>query len=93
MSAPTAIGDPPTERQALILELIRRHWREHGFGPTLAELAAAAGLPFGSSVQGHVLALCRKGYVAWKPGSSRTLRVVEAAAPCRCPECGHEFTP
>jgi repressor LexA len=72
-------------RQKDVLSLILTLTEEHGYPPTLAELAKALGLKNRMTVHQHVQALKKKGFVHWEPGLNRSLRVmspsrVESAA-------------
>lgn len=67
---------PPRQRE--VLSLIVRLTEEHGYPPTLAELAKAMGLRNRMTVHQHVVALKKKGMVRWEPGLNRSLRVVDA---------------
>ncbi len=69
---------PP--RQKDVLELIIKLAEEHGYPPTLAELARALGLRNRMTVHQHVAALKKKGLVHWEPGLNRSLRVIGTAA-------------
>lgn len=64
-----------TERQRLVMALIRGHWLAHGNAPTLAEIAAVLGV-HKNAIKGHVVALKKKGAVDWAEGKVRTLRVL-----------------
>jgi repressor LexA len=68
---------PPRQRDVLkhIIELTE----EHGYPPTLAELAKALGLRNRMTVHQHVAALKKKGLVHWEPGLNRSLKVTGAA--------------
>lgn len=68
---------PP--RQKDVLEHIIALTEEHGYPPTLAELAKALGLRNRMTVHQHVAALKKKGLVHWEPGLNRSLKVVGAA--------------
>lgn len=70
---------PPRQREVvrLILELTQ----EHGYPPTLAELARALGLKNRMTVHQHVVALKKKGIVRWEQGLNRSLRVSEGIDP------------
>ena len=70
-------GLPPRQRDVVnqIIDLTE----EHGYPPTLAELAAALGLKNRMTVHQHVAALKKKGLVHWEPGLNRSLKVVGAA--------------
>ncbi|HEY9788889.1 MAG TPA: transcriptional repressor LexA [Candidatus Obscuribacterales bacterium] len=65
---------PPRQRE--VLTLIQQMTDEHGYPPTLAELAKAMGLRNRMTVHQHVVALKKKGMVKWEPGLNRSLRVL-----------------
>lgn len=65
---------PPRQRD--VIRLILELTEEHGYPPTLAELARAMGLRNRMTVHQHVAALKKKGFVQWEPGLNRSLRVV-----------------
>jgi repressor LexA len=69
-----SIDLPPRQRE--VLSLIVQLTDEHGYPPTLAELAKAMGLRNRMTVHQHVVALKKKGMVRWEPGLNRSLRVV-----------------
>jgi len=81
---PDSVQDPVLEglppRQRDVLTNIVQLTEEHGYPPTLAELAKALGLRNRMTVHQHVAALKRKGLVHWEPGLNRSLKVVGAAA-------------
>lgn len=68
---------PP--RQKEVVRLIAELTEEHGYPPTLAELAKSMGLRNRMTVHQHVAALKKKGIVRWEPGLNRSLRLVESA--------------
>jgi len=68
---------PPRQRD--VLRLIVSLTEEHGYPPTLADLAAAMGLKNRMTVRQHVAALKKKGLVMWEPGLNRSLRVLSPA--------------
>lgn len=69
---------PPRQKQ--VVSLILQLTEEHGYPPTLAELAKAMGLRNRMTVHQHVVALKKKGFVAWEPGLNRSLRVLASDA-------------
>lgn len=69
---------PPRQKQ--VLSLIVELTEEHGYPPTLAELAKAMGLRNRMTVHQHVVALKKKGLVVWEPGLNRSLRVINDEA-------------
>lgn len=67
---------PP--RQKEVVRLIVELTEEHGYPPTLAELAKSMGLRNRMTVHQHVAALKKKGIVRWEPGLNRSLRLAES---------------
>lgn len=72
---------PP--RQKEVVRLIAELTEEHGYPPTLAELAKSMGLRNRMTVHQHVAALKKKGIVRWEPGLNRSLRLVDSPEPGR----------
>jgi repressor LexA len=68
--------DSLSPRQKDVVRLISQLTEEHGYPPTLAELARALGLKNRMTVHQHVAALKKKGVVRWEPGLNRSLRIV-----------------
>ncbi len=68
---------PP--RQKEVVRLIVELTEEHGYPPTLAELAKAMGLRNRMTVHQHVVALKKKGIVRWEPNLNRSLRLAEGS--------------
>jgi repressor LexA len=66
-----------TDRQALILDIIKEHIEESGFPPTRAELAEILGFKSVNAAEDHLRALERKGYIEILPGASRGIRLLE----------------
>lgn len=65
---------PPRQRE--VVRQIIHLTDEHGYPPTLAELAKALGLRNRMTVHQHVVALKKKGVVRWEPGLNRSLRII-----------------
>jgi len=65
---------PPRQRD--VISFILSLTDQHGYPPTLAELAKAMGLKNRMTVHQHVQALKKKGFVHWEPGLNRSLRVL-----------------
>ena len=65
-----------TNRQAAILETIRRSIRERGFPPTIREIAAEHGIKSTSAVSDHLRVLERKGVIRCDVGVSRGIVVL-----------------
>lgn len=66
---------PPRQRE--VVRLIIQLTEDHGYPPTLAELAKSMGLKNRMTVHQHVAALKKKGIVKWEPGLNRSLRVID----------------
>src|SRR5438093_2372565 len=67
-----------TERQQAILDFINGHVEENGFPPSVREIGRHFGI-YPATVQDHISALERKGYLQKKRFQSRTLSVPAAA--------------
>jgi repressor LexA len=63
-----------TERQQAILDFINEYVQENGFPPSVREIGSHFGV-YPATVQDHISALERKGYLQKKPFRSRTLSV------------------
>ena len=70
-----------TDRQLEVLDFIRAYVREHGVAPSRPEIAAGIGIRNKSSVDGHLMALMRKGWIELQPGSPRNIRLLKDDLP------------
>ncbi len=68
------LDQPATPRQLAMLERVGRFMQEHGFPPTLVELAAECGLT-GNAVRDQLEGLRRRGMVVRDSMCSRGLRL------------------
>jgi repressor LexA len=68
-----------TARQEQILNLIREAIDNTGFPPTRAEIAAELGFRSANAAEEHLQALARKGAIEISPGTSRGIRLLDAA--------------
>lgn len=71
-----------TGRQKQILEYLRSFQAEHGYPPSLREVAGHFKVNLGT-VQDHLQALTRKGYVSREVNRSRGLRLIPSPGPLR----------
>jgi repressor LexA len=69
-----------TSRQSEVLELIRTCISTQGCPPTRAEIARRLGFRSANAAEDHLRALTRKGFIELLPGSSRGIRLIDAAA-------------
>jgi repressor LexA len=65
-----------TDRQKQILKFIVEFTRQNGYPPTIREIGAAFGLTSTSTVQLHINALIRKGYITRRAQSPRAITVM-----------------
>lgn len=70
-----------TARQQQILELIQHAIHTTGAPPTRAEIAAELGFRSANAAEEHLKALARKGVIELVSGTSRGIRLKQAAAP------------
>ena len=75
-----------TERQAEVLEVIRWFVRVGSLPPTRSELAKRLGLTHQSSVDNHLHALAKKGWVELKHGVERGIQLLREGVPMYEPE-------
>ena len=71
-----------TARQQQILELIQRAIASTGAPPTRAEIAAELGFRSANAAEEHLQALARKGAIELLSGTSRGIRLKQAAPAC-----------
>jgi repressor LexA len=69
---------PLTPRQRAILVAIQTHQDEHGWAPTIREIADATGYRWTSVVEYHLRRLEEYGYLVRLERSPRTMRVTAA---------------
>lgn len=65
-----------TAKQAEILAFVTDCLKDEGYIPTLREIAARFGFRSVNSVNDHLAALEKKGYIARRPGSSRGITLL-----------------
>lgn len=78
------MGQPPTRvqrarteaKRAGIVSFVAGFHRDHGYGPSLREVADAVGLGLSSTTY-HVGQLATRGVLVSEPHTPRSLRVVE----------------
>ena len=66
-----------TERQGMILDMIKEYMYQEGMPPTRAEIADMFGFRSANAAEDHLRALERKGYIEIMPGASRGIRLLE----------------
>jgi SOS-response transcriptional repressor LexA len=65
-----------TEKQGRIYDYICDYLKEHGFPPTVREIAKMAGLSSASSAHGYLKQLEEKGYIRRMDNSPRAIEIV-----------------
>ncbi len=68
-----------TKKQKKILEFISKFVEENSYPPTLKEIAAKFKLTIGT-IQDHVFAIQRKGYLEKKPDTARGFKVIKSSS-------------
>jgi SOS-response transcriptional repressor LexA len=68
----------PTARQARVLHFIARSVAEHGFPPTVREIADHLGINSTNGSTDHLRALARKGMVKVTPITARGMALTDA---------------
>lgn len=59
------------------VEAVAGHWRDHGYGPSIRDIAARLGVKSPGSVHLTVRKLIEAGSLTHEPGRPRTIRVPE----------------
>ncbi len=72
---------PLSGRQQEVLGFVREHIRDQGFPPTLSEIAEGVGLTHISTVNYHLNALIRKGWIEVRPKTRRGIRLLHTELP------------
>jgi repressor LexA len=72
--------EPLTQRQRTVYDVIRTWCDDHGYPPTLREIATSIGVRSTNSVYNHLRVLERKGYLKREDMKSRTWRPVGSPA-------------
>lgn len=70
---------PLTDKQEKVLAFVRDCVRDTGMPPTREEIAREFGFAVRASAEEHLRAIARKGYLDLIPGSSRGIRLKDAA--------------
>ena len=73
-----------TDRQLEVLEFIRAYVHKHGVVPARMEIGEALGLSHKTSVDAHLNALMKKGWIELQPGSPRNIRLLRETVPLVC---------
>ncbi len=66
-----------TDRQAEVLDTIKKTIATTGMPPTRAEIAKILGFRSANAAEEHLRALCKKGAIDILPGTSRGIRVID----------------
>lgn len=64
-----------TDRQKSVYDFIANYQRQHGYPPTMQEIAGHLKINGNLGVMRHLSALEKKGYITRTPGSSRSIRI------------------
>ena len=70
----------PSARNIEVLAAIRHLFAEFGYAPSMAEIAHRAGLSARQSVDCHLIALERLGFIARAKGKARAIRMLRGVA-------------
>ena len=69
------------ERQRSVLNVVREHLDTHGYPPSRPEIARALGISNVSTVDWHLTALMKKGWIDVRPDTQRGLRLLREGLP------------
>lgn len=86
------VGDPPSQKQAEILEFMRWHIREYGCSPSIREIGDHFSIKSPNGVMCHLKALVKKGLLKQHGrGMGLSRSFVLLAADGLCPSCGQHL--
>ena len=66
-------------RRSEILTYVRGYTREHGWAPTISEIALAVGLVSPNSTRNHLQRLVADGFMRMEPRQARAIALVDPA--------------
>lgn len=66
-----------TKKQLNILNVIKNFIDEFGYSPTIREIGNITGLSSSATIWAYLRILEDKGYITYKKGAYRTIRVIE----------------
>lgn len=66
-----------TQKQKNVLDVIHSYYYEHGYPPTIRELASSLSIVSLNCIRIHLKTLERKGYLSLDPRSSRGMRLID----------------
>ena len=78
-------GEPLAPRQQAVLRFIGAYQEHHGCAPTLRELCQGLGVGSTNTIDYHLKALERKGYIRRREGLARAIEIVDRRGK---PACG-----
>ncbi len=67
------------ERRRQILVFLRTYHAEHGWAPTIQEIADGVGLTSPNSTRNHLLRLAEEGYLRMEPKTARAIALTDPA--------------
>lgn len=66
-----------TRRQKEVLDILKKHFREKGYPPSVREICKAADLKSSSTVHAHLGQLEKKGYIRKDPTKPRAIEILD----------------
>lgn len=65
------------DRAEQIVDFIRAFREDHGYCPSVREIAIGVGLASTAAVHHHLVSLRDRGVIEFEPGTARSIRVME----------------
>ena len=66
-----------TDKQEIVLDIIKGYIQEHGYSPTIREFCEIVGVNSPATMHYHLKRLKKKGYIDYIFNRNRTIRVIE----------------
>lgn len=74
-----ALLEQGVTRRKAILKFLRSYIKEHGFAPTIQEIADAVALVSPNATRNHLRKLAEEGYITMQPRIARAIALVDPA--------------
>lgn len=65
-----------TDRQIEVLAVIRKFTKDKGYSPSVRDIGERLKIDSPNAIQGHLDALCKKGFISKTDGIARSIRIV-----------------
>ena len=68
---------PLTPKQRVVLDAVKKYIADHGYAPTMRELADSFGWSGPAAARHHFTLIERKGWITRVPGAARAINLID----------------